>query len=85
VASDPARGIDELTFEAAVERLDEIVGRLERGEAPLEEILSMFEEGVLLARRCQALLADAEERVRRLVPDGGGFALESFEPGEDDA
>jgi len=81
VTSEPATGVEEPTFEAALERLDHIVGRLERGEVPLEESLALFEEGVKLARRCQTLLVDADERIRRLVPDGEGFVLEPFDAG----
>ncbi|MFN8179399.1 MAG: exodeoxyribonuclease VII small subunit [bacterium] len=66
------------TFEAALARLEEIVGTLERGEAPLEEGLALFEEGIALTRRCQELLADADERIKRLVAEGGRFTLEPF-------
>jgi exodeoxyribonuclease VII small subunit len=75
----------EPTFEAALARLEEIVGTLERGEAPLEEGMTLFEEGIGLARRCHALLADAEDRIRQLVPDGQDFRLEPFAPDEEDA
>ena len=74
------------TFEEALERLEEIAGLLERGEASLEEGLGLFEEGVGLARRCQELLADAEDRIRKLVPEGDGFRLAPLDPedaGED--
>jgi len=68
---------EEPTFEDSIERLEEIVGLLERGEAPLEEGLALFEEGVTLSRRCHGLLVGAEERIRRLVKeDDGSFSLE---------
>lgn len=68
---------EEPTFEESLERLEEIVGLLERGEAPLEEGLALFEEGVTLSRRCHGLLVGAEERIRRLVKeDDGGFSVE---------
>ncbi len=76
---------DEPDFEAALARLDQIVGRLDRGEASLEEGLTLFEEGVRLSQRCQALLADAEERIRRLVPERDGFSLQPMDLPEDDA
>jgi len=71
-------GAKDLGFEAALARLEEIVGALERGDAKLEEGLALFEEGIALSRRCQELLADAEGRIQKLVAEGGRFALEPF-------
>ena len=68
------------TFEAALARLEEIAAKLERGEATLEEGLVLFEEGIRLSRRCQELLADAEERIQRLTAAGAGFTLTPFTP-----
>ena len=48
-----------LTFEQQLERLDAIVRQLERGDAPLDRSLALFEEGTALIRSCGALL-DAE-------------------------
>lgn len=78
-------GPDALGFEAALARLEEIVGRLDRGEASLEEGLTLFEEGVRLSQRCQALLADAEDRIRKLVPEREGFTLAPLDLPEEDA
>jgi exodeoxyribonuclease VII small subunit len=50
-----------------VRRLGEIVERLEGGELPLEESLTLFEEGVRLARASQARLDTAERRVEELL------------------
>jgi exodeoxyribonuclease VII small subunit len=61
------------------------VGRLDRGEASLEEGLTLFEEGVDLSRRCQALLADAEDRIRKLTPEREGFSLSPLDLPEDGA
>jgi exodeoxyribonuclease VII small subunit len=75
----------EAGFEVAIARLEEIAARLERGEATLEEGLALFEEGVALARRCQSLLADAEDRVRSLTAEGGAFTLGPFASGPEEA
>ena len=73
------------TFEGSLRRLEEIVSLLEKGEAPLEEGLKLFEEGVALSRRCQDLLEAAERRIERLVKEkGGGLALELFPRSGDD-
>lgn len=62
--------VNELKFEDALARLDEIVGQLEEGELALETSLKLFEEGQLLARRCTELLDQAELRVEALTADG---------------
>ena len=68
------------TFEESLERLEEIVQALERGEAPLEGTIELFEEGIALSRRCHDLLAVAEDRVQKLVKErGGSLALEMFD------
>jgi exodeoxyribonuclease VII small subunit len=53
-------------FEALYKQLEETVAKLEQGNLSLEESLSLYEAGTALARRCQALLQDAELRVTQL-------------------
>ena len=60
------------TFEQAMERLEEIVSLLERGEAPLEESLKLFEEGTKLMKQCSGLLDKAEQKVSKLLAGPGG-------------
>lgn len=64
--------MDKLTFEQAIMRIDEIVKTLEKGDAPLEQSLSLFEEGTSLIKFCGKLLDSAEQKVVRLQkgPDG---------------
>ena len=59
-------------FEASLKRLEEIVAALERGDAPLEDAMKLFEEGTKLIRTCSAQLDKAEQQVVRLKkgPDG---------------
>ena len=57
---------ENLTFEQAVARVDEIVTQLERGDAQLDKSLSLFEEGVKLIELCGTKLDDAEQIVVRL-------------------
>jgi len=54
---------ENLTFEEAVGRIDEIVVSLERGDAQLDKSLSLFEEGVKLIETCGAMLDNAEQKV----------------------
>ena len=53
-------------FEPLYRRLEEIVARLEQGDLTLEESLSLYEEGMKLARRCQEMLQGAELRITKL-------------------
>jgi|JI7StandDraft_1071085.scaffolds.fasta_scaffold203543_2 exodeoxyribonuclease VII small subunit len=62
----------ELGFEDALARLEERVRRLETGEVPLDEALSLFEEGVALARTCHGHLDEAERRVAALTRGSAG-------------
>jgi exodeoxyribonuclease VII small subunit len=61
-----------LSFEAALERLESIVQRLESGEVDLEESIRIYEEGVKIKAFCEKKLAEAQERVEKIVlaPDG---------------
>ena len=58
------------SFEATLERLHQIVQRLESGELDLEESLLLFEEGVRLSRSSQARLNAAEKRIEELLAVG---------------
>jgi exodeoxyribonuclease VII small subunit len=62
----------EKKFEAALARLEEIVTELESGELGLEQSLRLFEEGVKLARICNARLEEAERKVEILLKDKAG-------------
>ena len=61
-----------ISFEAAIEKLDLIVSRLESGALSLDESLSLFEEGVGLIKICNERLDKAEQRVRILTEDKSG-------------
>lgn len=60
------------TFEESMQRLEEIVSQLEKGEAPLDESLALFEEGMRLAADCGKKLDQAEQAVVRLVKGAEG-------------
>jgi exodeoxyribonuclease VII small subunit len=57
---------EEISFEAALGRLEEIVQRLERSELPLEESVKQFEEGLKLSKHCSRILEKAELRVEQV-------------------
>ena len=74
----------EKKFEAALARLEEIVRSLESGELALEQSLKLFEEGVKLARVCNARLEDAERKVEVLLKDKNGrITAKAFEDEEE--
>jgi exodeoxyribonuclease VII small subunit len=58
------------SFEAALERLQGVVRKLESGELGLEDSLKQFEEGVRLSKLCQTQLAAAEQKVEILLKAG---------------
>ena len=60
------------TFEESMQRLEQIVRTMERGEVPLEESIRLFQEGTELARNCGKLLEDAQLQVSKIMfsPDG---------------
>jgi exodeoxyribonuclease VII small subunit len=75
-----------MTFEQAMNRLEEIVRILEVGERPLEETVNLYEEGQRLRQLCERYLADAEQRITviRQTSDGG-ITVEQSSDDLDDA
>ena len=69
--------MEEMTFEAAIARLEEIVRMLEGGSAPLDKSLAMFEEGVALVKLCNFRLDTAEQKVKILTGAGDGTLVET--------
>ena len=69
-------------FEQSVARLNEIIRALEKGDAPLEESIKLFEEGAKLAGHCESLLQKAEQRVTKLVKSGDTVEEQAFDDTE---
>ena len=68
-----------MTFEESMARLEQIVRTMERGEAPLDESLKLFQEGTELVSRCGKLLDDAQLQIKKVVKTTDGTpALEDF-------
>lgn len=74
-----------LTFEAALARLEEIVGKMESGNAMLDESLSLYEEGVKLIQFCSQALDDAEQKVMILQKGEDGKLTEKDFIGTEDS
>nr|WP_326125389.1 exodeoxyribonuclease VII small subunit [uncultured Oscillibacter sp.] len=73
-----------VTFEQQLQRLEEIVASLEKGDVPLADSLALFEEGTKLIGACSKQLDQAEQQVVKLMkgPDGAPVEL-PFESGEE--
>ena len=59
----------ELSFEEALERLEEIVKKLETGEVPLDDAITEFNKAMVLSKACDDKLKSAEEAITKLVKD----------------
>jgi exodeoxyribonuclease VII small subunit len=67
------------SFEESLTKLEEIVGRLERGDLPLEDSVRLFEEGTRLSAECRKQLEEAEGKVEMLVKQrDGSMKREAF-------
>jgi exodeoxyribonuclease VII small subunit len=75
----------EMSFEQGLERLEQIVQELEKGDLALERALELFEEGMKLSGACRKKLEEAENRVEILLKKSDGkMAAEPFRAGEDE-
>ena len=61
----------ELTFEESLEKLEEIVEKLENGDVPLDEAIDEFNEAMQLVKVCNVKLTSAEESIAKIVDDNG--------------
>lgn len=66
--------ISALSFEQALKALEDVVRRLESGEAPLDESITLYERGDALRAHCQARLDAAQARIEAIVADRDGRA-----------
>lgn len=75
--------IGSLSFEEALKALEDIVRRLESGEAPLDESIDLYARGDALRAHCQKRLDAAQARIEAIVTDGQGRAagIKPFDEG----
>ena len=70
---------NEISFEESLERLENLVNKMESGDATLEQSLVWFEEGMDLIKLCQVQLNNAEQKVQELVKKTDGkFVLKDI-------
>ena len=61
--------VDGLSFEQAIDELDQLVRKMESGELSLDDSIAAYRRGAELARYCQGRLANAEQEIRQLEGD----------------
>ena len=64
---------ENISFEEALKRLEEIVNSLETGQLSLDESLKIFEEGIRLSRLCNEKLLETQQKVEKLMEKNGKF------------
>ncbi len=67
---------EKLSFEARLERLQEIIAELEKGSLPLEEALTLYKEGLVHAKESQTLIENVQHEIKILEEEG----LKDFNP-----
>ena len=72
-------------FEECLQRLEKIVQELEKGDVPLEQSLTLFEEGMHLSSTCRKELEQAEGKVEILLKKNGKLQAEPFDPSAEKA
>lgn len=71
-----------LTFEDAMNKLEQIVDRLEEGDVPLEEAIAFYKEGMELSKLCHDKLKSVEEQLTQIITEDGrteSFSIEEEE------
>ncbi|TAE84215.1 MAG: exodeoxyribonuclease VII small subunit [Alphaproteobacteria bacterium] len=71
--------ITTMSFEHAMQELEQIVRRMETGEATLEQSLNDYARGTSLRAHCQTLLSDAKLKVEQMMNEGGNLSTQPFE------
>ncbi len=70
--------MEELKFEEAIKKLEDIAKVLETGELGLDESVAKFEEGMNLSKTCTKMLNEAEKKINILINNEDGISEESF-------
>ena len=71
-AGQEAGAAESKSFESMMERLEELVEKLEGGNLSLEDSIKSFEEGMGLVKQCSSVLQEAEQRIQKLTRDAEG-------------
>ena len=74
--------MEEINFEEAMKKLEQITAELEKGDLSLDESVNKFEEGIKLSKECNKILEDSEKRINILINNDGNITEENFLPKE---
>lgn len=74
--------MEEINFEEAMKKLEQITAELEKGDLSLDESVKKFEEGIKLSKKCNKILEDSEKRINILINNDGNITEENFLPKE---
>lgn len=69
---------EDLNFETAIKKLEEIAEVLEKGELPLDESVKKFEEGIELSKKCNKILEDSEKKINILIQKNDDIVEEEY-------
>lgn len=69
-----------LSFEQAMDKLEQIVALLESGDVPLEQAIELFQEGMKLSQLCGSKLEQVEHKIEILMEQEGGLVKKPFNP-----
>ncbi|MFC3039023.1 exodeoxyribonuclease VII small subunit [Virgibacillus xinjiangensis] len=72
----------EISFEEAMEKLEEIVGKLEQGDVPLEKAINYYQEGMTLSKLCSDKLKNVQDKMTKIMNEQG--ELEPFDLQEEE-
>lgn len=73
---------EELSFEKAIKRLEEVVLKLEEPEIAIEEAMKLYQEGMKLSKYCNTVLVDAEKQMTEIIEKDG--TIKPFDVQEED-
>lgn len=83
-AKEKAKETEEISFETAMERLEDIVGKLESGDVPLEAAIELFQEGMKLSQLCGSKLEQVERKIEMLIDSENGLQRKPFAAANED-
>lgn len=70
--------IEQLSFEQAMEKMDQVVGQLESGDLPLEKSIELFQLGMVISHVCSEKLEKVENKIQTLIENKDGFELQDI-------
>ncbi len=72
--------VGKMSFEDAITKLEELVKKLEEGNLDLDKSIDIYNEAILLRKRCRTILDSNERKVQKLMESADGVVKEDFSP-----